>query len=72
MKNNNCIINFIIFRLFYGGSQKRPDGMYCKSIRNHAGKPVALVGQSNRKDVRNAVEAAVKGQAGWAKRSGNL
>lgn len=45
--------------------------MYSKSIKNQAGKTVALVGQSNRKDVRNAVEAAVKGQTGWAKRSGN-
>ena len=28
------------------------------------------VGQSNRKDVRNAVEAALKAQPGWEKRSG--
>ena len=31
---------------------------------------MAEVGQSNRKDVRNAVEAAVKAQPGWEKRSG--
>jgi len=46
--------------------------MYSKTIRDSAGKEVAVVGQSNRKDVRNAVEAAVKGQTVWAKRSGNL
>ena len=31
---------------------------------------VFQVGQSNRKDVRNAVEAALKAQPGWEKRSG--
>ena len=33
------------------------------------GKVLAQVGQSNRKDVRNAVECAVKAQPAWAKRS---
>ena len=58
------------YKLYYGGSQKRPDGNYVQIIRNIEGHPVAEVGQSNRKDVRNAVEAAIKAQPGWEKRSG--
>lgn len=58
------------YKLYYGGAQKRPDGNYSAVIRNVEGKVVAQVGQSNRKDVRNAVEAAIKAQPGWEKRSG--
>lgn len=57
------------YKLYYGGSQKRPDGNYVKIIRNVEGQPMAEVGQSNRKDVRNAVEVAAKAQPGWEKRS---
>ena len=57
------------YKLYYGGAQKRPDGNYVNIIRNVEGQPVAEVGQANRKDVRNAVEVAVKGQPGWEKRS---
>ena len=63
-------VNCNLSRLYYGGGQKRPDAMYCKSIKNFSGKEISLVGQSNRKDIRNAVEAAQKAQPGWAKRSG--
>ena len=58
------------YKLYYGGAQKRPDGNYSKIIRNPEGKMIAQVGQANRKDVRNAVEAALKAQPGWEKRSG--
>ncbi|XP_063608921.1 aldehyde dehydrogenase family 16 member A1-like [Penaeus indicus] len=58
------------YKLYYGGAQKRPDGNYCRVIKNAEGKAYALVGESNRKDVRNAVEAAAKAQPGWDKRSG--
>ncbi|KAG7173776.1 Aldehyde dehydrogenase family 16 member A1-like [Homarus americanus] len=58
------------YKLYYGGAQKRPDGNYCRVINNAEGKAFALVGESNRKDVRNAVEAASKAQPGWDKRSG--
>ena len=37
--------------------------------RNVEGRVMAQVGESNRKDVRNAVEVALKAQPGWAKRS---
>ncbi len=56
--------------MYYGGAQKRPDGNYSAVIRDAEGKQFAEVGQSNRKDVRNAVEAAVKGQQGWEKKTG--
>lgn len=58
------------YKLYYGGAQKRPDGNYSTIIRNVEGKVVAQVGESNRKDVRNAVEVAAKAQPGWAKKSG--
>jgi len=58
------------YKLYYGGAQKRPDGNYCRVINNASGKAFALVGESNRKDVRNAVECAGKAQQGWDKRSG--
>ena len=58
------------YKLYYGGAQKRPDGNYSSVIRNVEGKPIAQVGQTNRKDVRNAVEVAKKGQNGWEKRTG--
>ena len=57
------------YKLYYGGSQKRPDGNYSRVIRNVEGRVMAQVGESNRKDVRNAVEAARKAQPGWAKKS---
>jgi len=57
------------YKLYYGGAQKRPDGNYCKTVRSAEGKVLAQVGDSNRKDVRNAVEAALKAQPGWEKKS---
>ncbi len=58
------------YKLYYGGAQKRPDGNYSGIVRDVEGNPCAQVGQSNRKDVRNAVEAAIKAQPGWEKKSG--
>ncbi|WP_299550718.1 aldehyde dehydrogenase family protein [uncultured Tateyamaria sp.] len=58
-------------KLYIGGKQARPDGGYS---RNVYGKNGALLGQSslaNRKDVRNAVEAA-EAAKGWAKTTGHL
>ncbi len=43
---------------YYGGAQKRPDGGYSLTVTDHAGNAVDEVAQGNRKDVRNAVEAA--------------
>ena len=58
-------------KLYIGGKQSRPDGGYSASI---FGKNGALVGQApiaNRKDIRNAVEAA-RNAAAWAKTTGHL
>jgi len=57
------------YKLYYGGAQKRPDANYSRTIRTVEGKVMAQVGESNRKDVRNAVEAAAKAQPAWAKKS---
>ena len=53
-------------KLFIGGKQARPDSGYSLEIRGKNGK---LLGESplgNRKDVRNAVEAARKAES-WSK-----
>lgn len=57
------------YKLYYGGAQKRPDGMYSRPVCNRDGKVLAYVADSNRKDVRNAVEAAHKAAPGWGKRA---
>ncbi|HQQ84035.1 MAG TPA: aldehyde dehydrogenase family protein [Cyclobacteriaceae bacterium] len=45
-------------KLFIGGKQARPDSGYSLKVINRAGQTIAEVGAGNRKDVRNAVEAA--------------
>ncbi|MWD29842.1 aldehyde dehydrogenase family protein [Aquicoccus sp. SCR17] len=57
-------------KLYIGGKQARPDGGYSRNIHAKGG---ALLGQApiaNRKDIRNAVEAA-RGAAGWSKTTGH-
>ncbi|CUH47372.1 aldehyde dehydrogenase family protein [Ruegeria atlantica] len=57
-------------KMYVGGKQARPDSGYSKPVW---GKPGLLghVGLANRKDVRNAVEAAA-GAKGWSKTTGHL
>ncbi|CUH51202.1 aldehyde dehydrogenase family protein [Shimia marina] len=58
-------------KLYIGGKQARPDGGYSQNIY---GKNGALLGQvpiANRKDLRNAVEAA-QGAKGWSGTTGHL
>lgn len=57
-------------KLFIGGKQARPDSGYTRSVRSLAGTAVGEVGEGNRKDIRNAVEAAHAAGA-WAKLSGH-
>ena len=52
-------------KLYIGGSQKRPDGNYTWAVKSPDGKLVGQVGDGNRKDIRNAVEAAHKAK-NWA------
>jgi aldehyde dehydrogenase (NAD+) len=56
-------------KLYIGGKQARPDGGYSLPVFDRAGRPVAEVGRGNRKDLRNAVEAA-QGSA-WGKQTGH-
>jgi aldehyde dehydrogenase (NAD+) len=51
-------------KLFIGGKQARPDSGYSRQVRTAAGALLGEVGEGNRKDVRNAVEAA-HAAAGW-------
>jgi aldehyde dehydrogenase (NAD+) len=57
-------------KLYIGGKQARPDGGYSRAVfgKNHA--VLGEVPVANRKDVRNAVEAATSA-AGWAKTTGH-
>lgn len=57
-------------KLYVGGKQTRPDGGYSRPVWGKSGL-LGHVGLANRKDVRNAVEAAA-GAAGWAKTTGHL
>jgi aldehyde dehydrogenase (NAD+) len=51
-------------KLFIGGKQARPDSGYSFSVLNSKGKSIGQAGLGNRKDIRNAVEAAGKA-TGW-------
>ena len=53
-------------KLYIGGKQTRPDSGYSMEVRSKNGLLLGEVGLGNRKDIRNAVEAARKA-AGWAK-----
>jgi aldehyde dehydrogenase (NAD+) len=53
---------------FIGGKQARPDGGYSRRVLAGDGTLLGEVAQGNRKDIRNAVEAAHK-QCGWASTS---
>ncbi len=47
-------------KLFIGGKQARPDSGYSYAVLDSAGRELGLAGLGNRKDIRNAVEAAAK------------
>ncbi|MEM7566053.1 MAG: aldehyde dehydrogenase family protein, partial [Pseudomonadota bacterium] len=52
-------------KLYIGGKQKRPDGGYSRTVTGRSGAVLGEVAEANRKDVRDAVEAARKA-AGWS------
>ncbi|HEY8190212.1 MAG TPA: aldehyde dehydrogenase family protein [Micavibrio sp.] len=56
---------------YIGGKQKRPDGNYSMAILSPSGNLVGEAGEGNRKDIRDAVEAAVSASGGWANASGH-
>ena len=47
-------------KMYVGGKQARPDSGYSYAVLDRAGREVGLAGLGNRKDIRNAVEAAAK------------
>jgi len=51
-------------KLYIGGKQTRPDSGYSLSVANADGTLAGEIGHGNRKDIRNAVEAAHKA-SGW-------
>jgi len=52
-------------KLYIGGKQARPDSGYSRAITGPDGVVLGEVADGNRKDIRNAVEAAHKA-SGWA------
>src|SRR5437588_8374408 len=58
------------YKLFVGGAQVRPDQGYSRKILAPSGTLLAEVAEGNRKDIRNAVEAA-HAAAAWAHTSGH-
>jgi aldehyde dehydrogenase (NAD+) len=58
-------------KMYIGGKQVRPDGAYTLPVLSAKGKLIGQVGDGNRKDIRDAVEAAHKARtSGWAMRHG--
>ena len=53
-------------KLYIGGKQARPDSGYSMEVRSPEGKLLGEASLGNRKDIRNAVEAARKAES-WAK-----
>jgi len=57
-------------KLYVGGKQARPDSGYSYAVYDASGEEAGQVGLGNRKDIRNAVEAAHKA-GGWGSISGH-
>ncbi|MGD1955285.1 MAG: aldehyde dehydrogenase family protein [Sphingomonadales bacterium] len=56
---------------YIGGKQARPDGGRTRAVLSAGEEIIGRVGDGNRKDIRNAVEAALKAQPGWAAMTGH-
>jgi aldehyde dehydrogenase (NAD+) len=59
-------------KMYIGGKQARPDGGYSRVIVSPKGKALGEVGEGNRKDIRNAVEAAHAAAKGWSRATAHL
>jgi aldehyde dehydrogenase (NAD+) len=57
-------------KLYIGGKQTRPDAGGSRRIESARGALIGEVAEGNRKDIRNAVEAA-HAASGWARASGH-
>lgn len=58
-------------KLYIGGKQARPDGGYSRVVYGPQGDALGEVGLANRKDIRNAAEAAQAAKS-WSKTTGHL
>jgi aldehyde dehydrogenase (NAD+) len=58
------------YKLFIGGKQVRPDQGYARPIHGPDGRVLGEVAEGNRKDIRNAVEAA-HAATGWGRGGGS-
>ncbi|MCB5199969.1 aldehyde dehydrogenase family protein [Loktanella sp. TSTF-M6] len=58
-------------KLYIGGKQARPDGGYSRAVYGPKGKLLGHASLSNRKDLRNAVEA-MNAASGWSRTTGHL
>jgi aldehyde dehydrogenase (NAD+) len=58
-------------KLFIGGKQARPDSGYSRAVKGAGGRVIGEVGEGNRKDIRNAVEAAHAAGGAWARSTGH-
>ena len=58
-------------KLFIGGRQVRPDSGYSRRVTGADGRALGEVGDGNRKDLRNAVEAAHAALGAWSKATGH-
>jgi aldehyde dehydrogenase (NAD+) len=58
-------------KLFIGGKQARPDSGYTRRVYSPSGELVGEAPEGNRKDVRNAVEAAHAAAGKWARSTGH-
>jgi aldehyde dehydrogenase (NAD+) len=58
-------------KLFVGGKQARPDSGYSMRVIGADGRVLGEVGEGNRKDIRNAVEAAHAALEKWSKATGH-
>ena len=67
--NKNQLIDRTL-KFYIGGKQVRPDGGHSIETFNANGTLAAVVGSGNRKDIRNAVNAAVKAIS-WSSQSGH-
>ncbi|MCP5071707.1 MAG: aldehyde dehydrogenase family protein, partial [Rhodobacteraceae bacterium] len=57
-------------KMYVGGKQARPDSGYMSEVLSTKGDLLGHVGAGNRKDIRNAVEAAASAK-GWATANGH-
>jgi aldehyde dehydrogenase (NAD+) len=58
-------------KLYIGGKQARPDGAYTRRIVSPSGASIGEAPEGNRKDIRNAVEAAQAAAKNWSRSTGH-